>query len=83
MADELLALDLPQSVPSVAVPVFFLLGRHDRHVEAKLAASYFERLRAPSKKLIWFEASAHNVPFEEPERFHETVLEAVGSESAR
>jgi pimeloyl-ACP methyl ester carboxylesterase len=83
MADELLALDLPQSVPGVGVPVFFLLGRHDRHVEAKLAASYFERLRAPSKKLIWFEGSAHNVPFEEPERFRETVLEAVGSESAR
>jgi pimeloyl-ACP methyl ester carboxylesterase len=83
MADELLALDLTKSVPSLDVSVFFLLGRHDRHVEARLAASYFERLRAPSKKLIWFEGSAHNVPFEEPERFHESVLEAVASESAR
>jgi pimeloyl-ACP methyl ester carboxylesterase len=83
MADELIALDLSQSVPSVAVPVFFLLGRHDRHVEAKIAARYFESLRAPAKELIWFEGSAHNVPFEEPGRFHETVRAAVGSERAR
>lgn len=79
MYEELLGLDLSQSVPSVDVPVFFLLGRHDRRVDARLAARYLERLRAPSKKLIWFEGSAHNVPFEEPERFDRTVREAVRS----
>jgi proline iminopeptidase len=79
MESELLGLDLPQSVPHVDVPIFFLLGRHDRHVDAALAARYLESLRAPSKQLIWFEGSAHNVPFEEPERFNETVLDAVQS----
>ena len=47
MHAELQALDLAESAPSVDVPVFFLLGRHDRHVDAKLAAAYLEALRAP------------------------------------
>jgi pimeloyl-ACP methyl ester carboxylesterase len=81
MHRELLELDLACSVPQVEVPVLFLLGRHDRHVDARLAAAYFEALRAPIKRLIWFEQSAHHVPFEEPDRFHATLvreLESVG-----
>ncbi len=79
MAGELLDLDLFHSVPSVTVPVFFLLGRYDRHVDARLSARYLEQLDAPSKQLIWFEDSAHNVPFEEPERFDQAVIELVHS----
>jgi proline iminopeptidase len=79
MNDELLALDLSRSVPSVQVPVFFFLGRYDRHAEAALAAAYFEALRAPVKKLIWFENSAHNIPFEEPDRFDAEVVGALQS----
>jgi proline iminopeptidase len=77
MHAELLGLDLAASVPSLGVPVAFLLGRHDRHVDARIAAAYFERLQAPAKRLVWFEASAHNPPFEEPERFEREVVEAV------
>jgi pimeloyl-ACP methyl ester carboxylesterase len=79
MNDELLTLDLSRSVPSVQVPVFFFLGRYDRHVDAALAAGYFENLRAPAKKLIWFENSAHNIPFEEPGRFDAAVVAALRS----
>jgi pimeloyl-ACP methyl ester carboxylesterase len=79
MHEELASLDLRRSVPEVAVPVFFLLGRHDRHVEAKLAARYFEALQAPVKRLIWLEDSAHNPPFEEPEAFDAAVVSALAS----
>lgn len=79
MHEELASLDLRRSVPEVDVPVFFLLGRHDRHVEATLAARYFEALRAPLKRLIWFESSAHNPPFEEPEAFDRAVVSALAS----
>lgn len=81
MNGELLDLDIARSVPGVDVPVFFFLGRHDRHVEANVAADYFRSLRAPVKRLIWFENSAHNVPFEEPVLFDErvvSVLQLVG-----
>ena len=77
MNAELLELDLSRSAPSVAVPVFFFLGRYDRHVDSRLAAAYLETLRAPTKKLLWFESSAHNVPFEEPERFDAAVVEEL------
>lgn len=79
MNEELLDLDLRRSVPKVDVPVLFLSGRHDRHTEPRLAASYFEAVQAPAKRLIWFENSAHNVPFEEPELFNATVVNELHS----
>jgi len=83
MTSELLSLNLERAVPSVGVPVFFFLGRHDRHVDSTIAAGYFETLRAPRKQLIWFEDSAHNVPFEEPELFNETVVSTLRSIAMR
>jgi proline iminopeptidase len=74
MHQELLDLDLRRSVRAVEVPVFFLLGRYDRHVDAAIAARYLDGLSAPRKQLIWFENSAHNVPFEEPQLFNDTVV---------
>jgi pimeloyl-ACP methyl ester carboxylesterase len=86
MNRELLALDLTRSVPRVDVPVFFFLGRHDRQVDSRLAAAYFEALEAPRKQLVWFEHSAHNPPFEEAEAFNAAIIRALatstGSSSA-
>lgn len=79
MNDELLELDLARTVRTVDVPVFFMLGRYDRHLDAELAAAYFAELRAPVKRLIWFENSAHNVPFEQPALFDETVVRELRS----
>jgi len=77
MNAELLALDLTRSVTRVDVPVFFFLGRYDRQVDSRLAAAYFEQLEAPRKALVWFEHSAHNVPFEEPDAFCAAVVTAL------
>lgn len=41
-----------------------------------VAARYFQKLSSPCKQLIWFEESAHNIPFEEPQTFNTTVIEA-------
>ena len=79
MHDELLGLDLQHSVPAVDVPVIFFLGRYDHHVDATIAARYFDSLLAPSKQLVWFENSAHNIPFEEPELFTGSVVTALRS----
>jgi proline iminopeptidase len=58
-------------------PMVFILGRHDWHVPSVLAESYFQTISAPCKRLIWFEDSAHNPPFEQPTAFVETVVESV------
>jgi pimeloyl-ACP methyl ester carboxylesterase len=81
MNRELIGLDLTRSVPRVDAPVLFFLGRHDHHLDAQIAARYLEKLRAPVKRVVWFENSAHNAPFEEPDLFDSKVvseLRAIG-----
>lgn len=75
--DEFSTVKLNGRYMDFEVPVFFLLGRHDRRVPAELAARYFDTIHAPCKRLVWFEHSAHNPPFEEPERFNRTVEETA------
>lgn len=69
--------DLFRDVPEVRVPVYFITGRHDHTVTASLTEKYFHRLKAPKKKLIWFERSAHSPNFEEPDRFYEVMTKEV------
>jgi len=42
------------------------LGRHDHNVSSSLAAAWSGKLQAPSKRLVWFENSAHEVAVKEP-----------------
>jgi pimeloyl-ACP methyl ester carboxylesterase len=74
---QLLEVDLFQQVPEVQVPVFFMEGRHDWEIPSVLAARYFDALRAPSKKLVWFERSAHVPNVEERQRFVRVMRDEV------
>lgn len=60
-----LTLDMT-SFRELGTPLFLFLCRHDHNVSAELAAEWFETVKAPRKKLIWFEQSAHEVMNEEP-----------------
>jgi len=61
-------------IPELKVPVYFLLGKHDCNTSSKLAAQYFEYLKAPEKELVWFENSGHNPMFEEPAQFKDALF---------
>jgi pimeloyl-ACP methyl ester carboxylesterase len=74
---ETVALELPSRGSRFAMPVVFALGRHDHHVPSVLAAEWFARIESPCKRLVWFEGSAHNPPFEEPEAFNRLLSEIV------
>jgi pimeloyl-ACP methyl ester carboxylesterase len=50
----------------VAVPLNLFLGRHDLNVNAEVAAAWFDAVKAPEKRLVWFEHSAHMPMTEEP-----------------
>ena len=68
MWPEVMGLDLSRTVPEVGVPVYFLVGRHDYNTPSELTAAYFGALRAPrGKRLIWFEDSAHDIFFDQPD----------------
>ena len=62
---RILSTDL-STIRTLKVPLILLLGRHDRNVSSEVAAEWFGKVRAPSKKLIWFERSAHHITSEEP-----------------
>jgi pimeloyl-ACP methyl ester carboxylesterase len=74
---ETSALDLNKLVPKLDMPVFFLLGRNDHWVPPETTVPYFEALQAPSKTLVWFEESGHEMFVDEPERFIEVMRSVV------
>lgn len=74
---EVRTLDVSAVVQRIDVPVAFLLGRMDQQCPSSLSATYFDSLIAPSKKLVWFERSAHNLPFEQPAAFNRVVPELI------
>lgn len=47
-------------------PIVIFNGRHDYNVSASATAEWYARVRAPSKALVWFEHSAHEMFNEEP-----------------
>jgi pimeloyl-ACP methyl ester carboxylesterase len=75
LEDEISRLSLSANYRSFQMPVFFLLRRYDMNTPAILAEQYFETIDAPEKRLIWFESSAHNPPFEEPNKFNRVLVD--------
>jgi len=65
MWDELGHVNL-MDVTRFKLPVIIFQGRHDRGTSAELAGKWFASIKAPVKKLVWFEDSAHMVYEEEP-----------------
>lgn len=77
MWKELMEVNLIKTAPALQMPVFFFLGRHDRVVVPETSVAYFDMLRAPAKRLVWFEDSGHEPPAEEPEKFNSLMVEMV------
>jgi pimeloyl-ACP methyl ester carboxylesterase len=68
-------LDLVHELPRIDVPVVFVQGRHDKVAPGEVAEQYASVLSAPSKRLVWFEESAHTPHLEEPDKFRALLLE--------
>jgi pimeloyl-ACP methyl ester carboxylesterase len=62
---ELATLDFTKVV-DFRCPVILLEGRHDYTVSHVAAAEWFATVKAPQKKLVWFNDAAHLVMEEEP-----------------
>ena len=74
---QLPGVNLMKQASELKVPVYFLEGKHDYEVPSILAEQYFEMVKAPDKKLIWFENSAHFVNAEEVEKFNDFFINQV------
>lgn len=71
---EFFTLDLYKEAPEISVPVQFMHGRHDYNTPFAIMQKYERILKAPRKKIVFFEQSAHAPNFEEPEAFAEAML---------
>ena len=74
--DEFLAVDF-QPVREFPIPVVMFMGRHDYTTPSAPTAAWLERVKAPYKRAVWFERSAHMVPWEEPGKTLVSLLEHV------
>jgi pimeloyl-ACP methyl ester carboxylesterase len=81
---DLLSPSLPliTSVPRLTVPAYFFAGRKDYTTPFPCAERYYERLDDPSKHWVWFDYSAHFPFLEEPERFHDALLQVARDTAA-
>jgi pimeloyl-ACP methyl ester carboxylesterase len=71
---QLYEIDLRKDYPSIDVPVYFFLGRHDINAPVSLAEEYYELLQAPKKEIVWFEHSGHSPWINESDRFVRELL---------
>ena len=60
--------------PVSTIPVHIFQGRHDYQCPGELAEGYYNSLEAPDKSFTWFETSAHDVYYDEPDKFNETLI---------
>jgi pimeloyl-ACP methyl ester carboxylesterase len=73
---EFLAVDF-SSVKRFPIPVVMFLGRHDYTTPAAPTVEWMDKVDAPYKRVVWFERSAHMVPWEEPGKLLVSLLEVV------
>jgi pimeloyl-ACP methyl ester carboxylesterase len=59
------------------IPVLMFMGRHDYTTPAAPTAAWMRKVRAPYKRIVWFERSAHMVPREEPGKLLVSLLTHV------
>jgi len=66
-----------RGVTRFPIPVVMFLGRHDYTTPSVPTAEWLARIDAPSKQTVWFEHSAHMIPWEEPGKTLVSLLQTV------
>ncbi len=69
---------LHKSIYDIPVPLYFFEGRND-HVPAcapELVVAYCNEVKAPKKKVVWFNC-AHYISVEEPEQFQDELIKIL------
>ena len=59
------------------VPIYYILGRNDEMTASSIAAGYFEKIKAPKKRLYWIEDAGHLIDTDNPEAFFSAIKEIL------
>lgn len=66
-----------KTVTKFPIPIFMFIGRHDYTTPTGTTEQWLGKVKAPFKKGIWFENSAHLIPWEEPGKMLVTLINDV------
>ena len=61
------------------IPVYFFAGKYDYATSSEVVNEYFNTIKAPEKKLFWFEHSGHSPNWEEPKLYYQRVMEVAAN----
>lgn len=74
---QLATLDLETEVPELEVPVWLLLSHDDITVPPEPAVRWLNALKAPQKKIIWFDNAGHTLTIDAAKRFDDVLINQV------
>jgi pimeloyl-ACP methyl ester carboxylesterase len=77
MWPQMLGIDFRQHVQTLAVPVYILDGEHELDARRDLALEWFDRLKAPRKRLYTLENAGHSVAFERFEALSQILNDTI------
>ncbi len=77
LRDDVESYQLDMAVKSLDIPIYIMEGRYDYQAGLCAARDFLEKLEAPHKELFIFENSAHCPNIEEPERYHDIMINII------
>lgn len=66
-----------EDIIKIEIPIYFIHGKEDLVINYNLTKEYFEKIKAPKKKFITFEKSAHFPQFEEAKKFNALIISLI------
>ncbi|QJB32187.1 alpha/beta hydrolase [Chitinophaga oryzae] len=71
------AVPLSKSVKKLKMPVYFFLGGKDLQTNAVYSKAYFNKLKAPEKKVYWFKNDGHLLMYTSATEVQKIILNEV------
>jgi len=70
---------ITKSNSKIAIPLYFFEGVNDHVIACApvLVVDYCKTVKAPKKKIVWFDNSAHFMCIEEPEKFQDELIKIL------
>ncbi|MBW1656739.1 alpha/beta fold hydrolase [Flavobacterium quisquiliarum] len=69
--------NLFKDLPSVKCPVYFFIGEKDLQTNFTIAEKYFDKLKAPKKKIFLFKDAGHSVLTEKSEEVQKIIIDEI------
>ena len=75
LLEEILSNSLPESIKSLKIPFYFVMGKYDYMTSAEASRDFFKMIEAPEKEFVMFKNSAHYPHFEEKVKFSQWLTD--------